>query len=226
MERKDYEEARKYAQRSAMVTEEIINDSKELLSAMGIPVIQSSSEGEALCSIMVRNNDVYAAATQDYDSLLFGCHRLIRNLSITGKKKRGNSYIIINPEIILLKDFLSKLEITQDQLITLGILVGTDYNPGGIKGIGPKKALDLVKKKSTEEIIKEIVWDFPASFEEIFEFLKNPPVTDYKIKFNPPDKEKIKRILCDEHDFSEERIDSGLEKISQEKKQKSLHKFF
>ena len=226
LERKDYEEARKYAQRSAMITEEIITDSKELLSAMGIPVIQASSEGEALCSAMARNGDVYAAATQDYDSLLFGCPRLVRNLSITGKKKRGDSYIIINPEIILLKDFLAKLEITQEQLIVLGILVGTDYNPGGIKGIGPKKALELVKKKNRKEIMNEIIWDFPATFDEIFDFLKNPPVNDYKIEFNPPDKEKIKRILCDEHDFSEERIDSGLEKISEEKKQKSLHKFF
>ena len=77
-----------------------------------------------------------------------------------------------------------------------------------------------------QEIENEIVWDFPATFEEIFEFLKNPPLNDYKIEFNPPDKEKIKKILCDEHDFSEERINSGLEKISQEKKQKSLHKFF
>ena len=226
LERKDYEEARKYAQRSAMITEEIITDSKELLSAMGIPVIQASSEGEALCSAMARNGDVYAAATQDYDSLLFGCPRLVRNLSITGKKKRGDSYIIVNPEIILLKDFLAKLEITQEQLIVLGILVGTDYNPGGIKGIGPRKALEMVKKKNRKEIMNEIIWDFPATFDEIFEFLENPSVNDYKIEFNPPDKEKIKRILCNEHDFSEERIDSGLEKISQEKKQKSLHKFF
>jgi flap endonuclease-1 len=224
--RKDFAEARKHAQRSAMVTEEIIADSKNLLDAMGIPVIQASSEGEALCSAMVRNNDAYAAATQDYDSLLFGCPRLVRNLSITGKKKRGDSYIIINPEILLLKDFLSKLDITQDQLITLGILVGTDYNPGGIKGFGPKKALELVKKRKIKEIKEEIIWDFPATFEEIFDFFKNPPVNEYNIEFRPPDKEKIKRILCDEHDFSEERIDNALQKLSQEKKQKSLHRFF
>ena len=115
LERKDFEEARKQAQRSATVTEEIIKDSKELLDAMGIPVIQASSEGEALCSAMVKNKDVYAAATQDYDSLLFGCPRLLRNLSITGKRKRGDSYIIVNPEIIELQDFLEKLEITKDQ---------------------------------------------------------------------------------------------------------------
>lgn len=228
LERKDYEKARKYAQRAVTVTEDIVNDSKELLKAMGIPVIQAPSEGEALASVMTRKGDVHAVATQDYDSLLFGCPKLIRNLSITGKKKRGDSYILINPELIVLEGVLDNLKINQNQLIILGILVGTDYNIGGVTGFGPKKALDLVKEKKTlKNVMKSVVWEFDVPAEQIFDFFKNPPETKYEIAFNPLDEDKIKNILCDEHDFSEERIDNAIKKLEERTKsdQKSLNRW-
>lgn len=226
LERKDYEAARKFAMRSSTVTEEMLDDSKELLNAMGLPVIQAISEGEALCSIMTKKNDVYATATQDYDSMLFGCPRLIRNLSITGKKKRGEGYVTINPEIILLDEMLKKLQINQNQLIVLGILVGTDYNPGGVTGYGPKKALDLVKeKKSLKPVLSEVVWDFDVSAEEIFNFFKNPEISKYEIEFKDFDEGKIKRILCDKHDFSVERIENALKKMQKDKREEGLDKF-
>ncbi|MFH0832658.1 MAG: flap endonuclease-1 [Candidatus Aenigmatarchaeota archaeon] len=227
LERKDYEAARKFAMRSSTVTEEIINGSKELLSAFGVPVIQAPSEGEALCSVMTRNGDVYATATQDYDSLLFGCNKLVRNLSITGKRKRGTSYVTVNPELLTLDDLLKNLEINQDQLIMLGILIGTDYNPGGVSGYGPKRALELVKaKKTLNEVMKELVWDFDVSAEDIFNFFKHPTVSDYKIEFTEIDENKIKKILCDEYDFSEERVDNVLKKMKREESQEGLGKFF
>ncbi|MFC2143449.1 flap endonuclease-1 [Candidatus Aenigmatarchaeota archaeon] len=228
LKKKDFVSARKYAMRSTSVTDEIINDSKALITAMGIPVIQAKTEGEALCSLMTRNGDVNATATQDYDSLLFGCPKVIRNLSITGRKKRGNDYITIDPEMILLEDVLKKLCLNQEQLITLGILVGTDFNPGGISGIGPKKALTLVKEKGFEEIFSDLEWAFPSSPEEILEFFKNPEKTDYQIAFRDLDEEKIKEILCEEHDFSTERIQNSIEKLKESKKssQKSLNKWF
>jgi len=228
LERKDYEAARKFAQRSATVDEEMIRDSKVLLEAMGLPVIQALSEGEALCSVMAKKGDAHSIATQDYDSLLFGCPRIIRNLSITGKRKRGDSYITINPELISLKDVLEELNINQNQLIILGILIGTDYNLGGVAGFGPKKALDLVRRKKTlKSVLKEIVWDFPASAEDIYEFFKKPLISAYRIKFREFDEEKIKKLLCDEHDFSEERISNAINKLKTAKgEQRSLSKWF
>ncbi len=225
--RGDLEEARKYAQRASELTDEMIRDSKHLLKALGIPAIQAPSEGEALCSLMTRKGDAHATATQDYDSLPFGCPRLVRNLSITGKRRRGKELINVEPEMILLKDVLGKLGINRSQLIILGILVGTDYNPGGISGYGPKKALDLVKKKKTlKAVLAEVVWDFDVSAEEIYDFFRKPLESDYNIEFSETDEEDIKRLLCDEHDFSEERISSALQKLREEKKsQKSLSKW-
>jgi flap endonuclease-1 len=228
LEKKDYEAARKFAKQSATIDEEVIKDSKTLLRAMGLPVIQAPSEGEALCSVMAKRGDVYSIATQDYDSLLFGCPRIIRNLSITGKRKRGDSYITINPEIIVLKEVLESLKISQNQLIIIGILIGTDYNPGGVEGYGPKKALELVRSKKTlKAVLKDIIWDFPVSAEDIYEFFKNPITSDYKLEFRDPDEEEIKKILCDEHDFSEERISNAINKLKTSKlEQRSLSKWF
>ncbi|MEM7826764.1 MAG: flap endonuclease-1 [Candidatus Aenigmatarchaeota archaeon] len=214
LERGDIVEAKKQAQRTAELTDEMIRESKELLDGMGVPIVQAKSEGEAQCAIMCKNKDVYSSASQDADSLLFGSPRLIRNLNITGKRKIRGREIRILPEIIELDEALSRLEITREQLIIVGILVGTDYNLGGVKGFGPKKALAIVKKhKTLENVLKHVEWSFDIDPKEIYEFFKNPSYNKYEIRFKHVDPERIKRILCDEHDFSEKRIDQVIEKL-------------
>jgi flap endonuclease-1 len=213
-----------YAQASSRITDEMIEESKKLLKALGIPCIQAPSEGEAQASFLVLKGDAYAAASQDSDSLLFGCPRLVRNLSITGRRKmpRQEKWIDINPELIELEKVLEELGITREQLIMLGMLVGTDYNPG-IPGFGPKRALAFVKqKKSLKEMLKEIEWNCENDPEEIFNFFLKPRVTeDYEIKFGEIDKEAVKRIMVDEHDFSEERVESNLAKLIEAKRKGS-----
>ncbi|MEM7816804.1 MAG: flap endonuclease-1 [Candidatus Aenigmatarchaeota archaeon] len=216
LERGDVEEAKKMAQRSGELNEEMIEESKELIKAMGIPTIQAKSEGEAQCAIMCKNGDVNFSASQDFDSLLFGSPKMIRNLNITGKRKVGGKEVKISPEIIDLEENLNRLGIKREQIIIIGILVGTDYNPGGIKGIGPKKALELVKRyKTIEEVMKQVDWEFEIDYKDIYEFFLNPEYNEYKDKlaFKQIDVEKIKKILCDEHDFSEERVNQVLERL-------------
>ncbi len=229
LKKEDYESARKYASRSATIDETMVSDSKELLHALGVPVVQAPNEGEALCSLMTRSDDAFAAATQDYDALLFACPRIVRNLSITGRRRRGSDYITINPELVILEDVLESLGINQTQLILLGILVGTDYNLGGVPGFGPKKALARVKEKKTlKNVFDDLPWSFEVTPEEIFEFFKKPQAMEYKLKFNEADETATKRILCGQHDFSVERVDNALAKLAESKKaqQNSLRKWF
>ncbi|MBU5688529.1 MAG: flap endonuclease-1 [Candidatus Aenigmarchaeota archaeon] len=211
-----------YAQASSKLTDEMIDESKKLLKALGIPIVQAPSEGEAQASHMVLKGDAYAAASQDSDSLLFGCPRLIRNLSITGKRKmpRQEKWIDINPELIELENVLKELGITREQLIMIGMLVGTDYNPEGIAGFGPKKALKMVQEKRTlKNLLESIEWRSENDPHEIYNFFLNPKVDDnYEIKFGEIDKEMIKKIMVDEHDFSEDRIESNLNKLLEAKK--------
>lgn len=228
-EREDFVEARKYAQASVRITDAILHDARQLLDAMGVPWIQAPSEGEAQASHMCAKGDAYAVGSQDYDALLFGAPVLIRNLTLTGKRKlpKKNIYVDINIEKIILQETLASLGIGREQLVTIGLLVGTDFCPG-IKGIGPKKALDLVKKTgSLDRVLKEIEWnmDIPAS--EIANIFLKPDVTDdYKLGWQEPNQTQVTKLLCDEHEFSEERVTKALEAVVPRPRQKSLNSFF
>jgi flap endonuclease-1 len=212
------DDARKFAQRAATVNTDIISDAKKLLTLMGIPWVQAPGEGEAQASYMAKKRDVWATASQDFDSLLYGTPIFIRNLSITGRRKlpRKNVYIRIEPEKIELNRFLDTLKINAEQLIDVGILVGTDYNPKGIKGIGPKTALKLVAEHgSLEASIPHIKnADFPYPPQEIKEIFLTPMTTDnYELEWNPPDKKGVLDFLCGERSFDRNRVLKALEKI-------------
>jgi len=215
IERGDYEAARKFAQRSSFIDKQIIEESKDLLFHMGVPVVQAPSEGEAECAHLCIEKKAWAVASQDFDSLLFGTPVLIRSLSYSGKPI----------EMIELHKVLDQNQLNHDQLISIGVLVGTDYNPGGIKGIGPKKALKLIKQKPFKEILKEVQWDFDVDAKHIFEMFKHPNVGDAEIKFSGPDIEKIKNLLCSKHDFSEDDFCPAFGR-AEKAGQKSLSRFF
>ncbi len=215
--RGDLEEARIYAQQTSLLTKDMVEDSKKLLTYLGIPWVQAPSEGEAQAAYMVKKGDAWATASQDYDSLLFGTPRLVRNLAITGRRKlpRKNIYIEVKPELIELKKLLDHYSITREQLIYIGILLGTDYNPEGVKGVGIKTALKLVTElKDLDKILKALKNPaFLVDPHEIVKLFLEPEVTnDYKLEWSAPNKEKVMEFLCEEHSFSEKRVENALER--------------
>jgi len=147
------EVARKYAQATSRLKDYMAEDSKQLLGLMGIPWVQAPSEGEAQAAHLVKRGDADYCASQDYDSLLFGAPRLLRNVTVSGRRKlpRKKVYIEVVPEVVELEQVLKECEITYEQLIDIGILIGTDFNPEGIKGLGPKTALRLIKEHGSLE---------------------------------------------------------------------------
>ncbi|MCW8966270.1 MAG: flap endonuclease-1 [Candidatus Pacearchaeota archaeon] len=242
-----YEEARQdedlvkmksYSSKLLRLDDNMIKESKELLKAMGIMVVQAPSEGEAEAAYLCKENrEVYASVSQDYDSLLFGASRLIRNLTLARRRKTYSGYVEVKPEEIILKDVLKKLEINLEQLICLGIIVGTDYNPKGIPRLGQKKALKLVQEYGIPEeifgVLEEKIADLEEEdrfdWKEIFNLFENHEVKDVDFKFPKIDGNKIKEILVFRHNFSEERVEKQLkrlEKLEHEKKQNSLSKWF
>lgn len=234
----DIEGMKRYSSQLLRLDDEMIKESKELLEAMGIPVVQAPGEGEAEAAYLAKHyNDVYASVSQDYDSLLFGAPRLVRNLTLAKKRKTISGWVEVKPEIIELDRVLNSLEINLDQLICLGIMVGTDYNPKGIPGIGQKKALQIVQKykqpvlifKSVQDKIDALDEDDWFDWKEIFEIFHKPDVKEAEFEFGSIDDEKVKKILVNDHDFSEERVSKQLDKLKEVKekqKQKGLEKWF
>lgn len=233
----DLEGMKRYSSQLTRLNEEMINESKELLEAMGIAIIQAPGEGEAEAAFLAKKQEIYASASQDYDSLLFGAPRLVQNLTLARKRKTSTGYVEINPEIIELERVLNYLEINLDQLICLGILVGTDYNPRGIPGIGPKKALQLVRQykqpvlifKEVEEKLMSLPEEEQFDWKEIFKLFHKANVNEEEISFPKENPEKIKEILVDRHDFSADRVEKQLQRLKdfkEKNKQKGLDKWF
>jgi flap endonuclease-1 len=234
----DLSSMRRYSQQLSRLNDKMIEESKELLEAMGIAVVQAPGEGEAEAAYLCKINDeIFASASQDYDSLLFGAPRLIQNLTLASKRKTFSGYVEVKIQLIELEKVLNYLEIDLDQLICLGILIGTDYNPKGIPGIGQKRALEIVKRhkspvlifKSVEEQIMSLPEEDRFEWKEIFRLFHQANVENIPFEFKKINEDKIKEILVKRHDFSEERVEKQLEKLrkfQEESKQKGLEKWF
>ena len=229
----DIEDMKRYSSQLIRLDDKMIEEAKELLCALGICVVQAPGEGEAEASYLSRKSGIYGVVSQDYDSLVFGAPILIRNLTVSKKRKTPSGYVEVKPEKIVLTNLLSELKIDLDQLISLAIIVGTDYNPKGIPRIGQKKALKIVQDfKTPEKIfeslgdkIKELSPEDKFDWKVIFSLFRAPKTNDFDIKFPQIDLDKIKEILVVRHGFSEERVNNQLEKLTNLKKiknQKSL----
>ncbi|MEM4318495.1 MAG: flap endonuclease-1 [Candidatus Pacearchaeota archaeon] len=232
-EKGEIEEAAKYAKMTAKLTSDMVEEAKKLIEAMGLCYVQAPSEGEAQAAFMTRKDkSIYAVASQDYDSLIFGATRLILNLTLAKKRKLASGAVVqVNPQLVMLDEVLNNLHIDYDMLVSLAILIGTDFN-AGVKGIGPIKGLKLIRQfKNPYELFKWVEKNFTIDFDwqEIFQIFKKPNVKkDFTYSFGKPNKQKLIELLCNKHDFSEERVISAFEKLEKEKEkssQESLGKF-
>lgn len=211
------EEILRAAKMSTRLTDDVIRHGQELLTLMGIPWIQAPSEGEAQAAWMCSDGMVWSVASQDWDSILFGSPRLVRNLTIAGKRRIASTGAMhdVVPELVELKKVLSDLGMTREQLVAMAMLIGTDFNPGGIRGIGPKNALKIVKEeKSLEKIIakaeEKSKWNGPDPKELLDFFLSPPHEKNLKLEASPLQAAKLRRMLVDDFEFGAQRIDKAI----------------
>ena len=198
----------------------ILESSKKLLDYMGIPYVQAKGEGEAQGAYMVEQGDAWAVASQDYDCLLFGAPRIIRNLTLSGG--------LSNLEYLELQKVLEDIDLTREQLIDVALMVGTDFNEG-IHGIGAKTGLKLIRNNSLEDIlVQKGITEVNVEPDELRDIFLNHEVnTDYKIKFKSAKKDQLVEFMCEEHGFSESRVLNVTEKLKKlSSTQKSLEDWF
>jgi flap endonuclease-1 len=200
---------------TSRLTREMVQEARELLQLLGVPVVQAPGEGEAQAAFMAARGDAWAAASKDYDALLFGAPRLLRFLTIRGREflPSKGTFRRLTPEVIVTGSLLAHLGISAEQLVDLAILVGTDFNDG-VKGIGPKKALRLVRTFGHLEDVPQEVRAQVPEFPAVREIYRSPPVTsDYALAFGEPDEPGLLRFLCDERGFSRDRVLAAVERL-------------
>ena len=208
----DLETAYAKATMTSRLTRDMVAEARELLRLLGLPTIQAPSEGEAQAAYMASTGRVWAAASKDYDTLLFGAPRLLRFLTISGKEflPSKGAFRPLVPEVLELEAELRRWGITRDGLIDLAILVGTDFNDG-VHGIGPKKALALVQRHERIEQMPAEIRDAIGDVAALRDIYRRPEVTDEIVmEFDDPDIDGIVRFLCDERQFSRERVTDAL----------------
>ena len=226
------EDARKYAQQTTSMKDGMIQDSKHLLDLFGIPYVQAPSEGEATAALLTTTGQADVAASQDFDSILFGAKKLVRNFTNSGRRKlpNRNTYIEIEPEIIDYQKNLVELGITREQLIDVGILIGTDFNPDGFERIGPKTAIKMIKEHGRLEDVQQIQEQLKQiDYNAIRKIFLKPEVANVdKIEFDEIRYDDIIDYMSNERSFSRDRVNSSLNRLkkSLEKKSQTLEKWF
>ena len=223
LEGENKELARQIALSREYMWQNIILESKQLLSALGVPYIESPASAESQCAYLVKEKVTDYSNSQDFDSLLFGCPFLLQDFSKSLRRKiQGKwKYQKIIPQKINLQKNLKNLGINIFQLVDIGILIGTDYFPG-IDGLGPKKALTLVRKhRKIEQVItnENNNYDFgkltPELIKKVRKIFLFPIVNENieEITWNPPDKSNVFSQLCENHFLNQERVRNNLDKF-------------
>ncbi|KAH3772589.1 flap endonuclease 1-like [Dreissena polymorpha] len=211
----DAENIEKFNRRLVKVTKQHNEECKELLKRMGIPYIDAPCEAEAQCAALVKSGKVWATGTEDMDSLTFGSSVVLRHLTFSEARKMP------------IKEYhyskiLEGLELSQEEFIDLCILLGCDYCES-IRGIGPKRAIDLIKQhKSIDEIVKHLdtkKYTVPEDwmYKEARELFKNPEVADpdtLELKWSEPNEEELIEYMVSQKGFNEDRIRSGIKKLT------------
>ncbi|NLX48762.1 MAG: flap endonuclease-1 [Methanospirillum sp.] len=220
----DEAEAYRQARSATRIDDAVIASSQRLLDYLGVPWLVAPSEGEAQAAWMAAEGSVSYAVSQDYDSLLFGAPDLARNITISGRRRLRGRTIAVEPERIRLAEVLEGLGVTREELVEVGILVGTDFNPG-IRGVGPKTALKLVREGRFATVLDERIPGFDPR--PIREFFLDPPVTnEFMLDWRPPDPEGLREMLCHEYSFSVERVNGALERLGVSAGQRTLDQWF
>ena len=223
IEEKNFDKAQAIATGKEFMWINAIQESKKLLGYMGVPYIDSPSSAEAQCVQLAKAGIVDVVVSQDYDSVVLGCPTLIRNLSKSRKRKIQNRWqtMKVNVEKIDLRENLKSWGVDIFQLVDMAILIGNDFNQG-VRGIGPKNALNLIRQHgNVESVVKRNrdKYDFTGLnktlIDEVREIFLFPEVITKHSDFNwnYPKIDKLTEFLCEDHHLNKKRVEDNAVKL-------------
>jgi len=202
-ERGDAVEAARLEARTQRLTDVILETTRGLLARLDVPVVDAPAEGEAQAAYMARRGDADYVGSEDYDTLLFGAPRTLRQLTSKG-----------DPELMDLDATLDRHDISLEQLIDVAVLCGTDFNPG-VDGVGPKTALRAITDHGDLwTAIEAEGWQVPEA-DRVRELLRNPAVTDeYQLDLSlDPDVAAARSYVIEEWGVDADEVERGFERV-------------
>jgi len=207
----DMAAAKKLGPQTAEYNREMVAETKRLFDCMGLTWLEAPMEAEGASAVRCKRGEVGAVASQDWDTLLYGSPVMVRNLTAHGTRKFGR---VMQAERIVLSEMLGELGITHEQLVDLGIMIGTDFHPG-FKGIGPKTGLKLIREHGNLEAVAEVKGhEVPENISEIRSlFLEHPVGPDPLPESTKAVEEDMRGFLQDERGFSEQRMRRALDRL-------------
>ncbi|QCJ46645.1 flap endonuclease-1 [Haloprofundus sp. MHR1] len=214
-ERGDHIEVARLEARTQRLTSLIQRTSRELLDLLDVPYVEAPAEGEAQASYMARRGDADYVGSEDYDTLLFGAPLTLRQLTSSG-----------NPELMDLDATLEEHDLTYEQLVDVGILCGTDFNPG-VDGIGPKTALKLVREHGDLFSVLEARGEHVEFADRIRDLFLDPPVTD-EYEFDTdldPDFSAARAYVTEEWEVDADEVERGFDRIDDALSQTGLDRW-
>lgn len=214
----DTETARTKAQQTTRLDSNMIAESKNLLDLLGIPWVDAPSEGEAQVASLLNQGMVDYGASQDFDTILFGASKLVRNLTLSGRRKlpKQQKWVEVSPEIIDTEKSFQNLGLNREQLVDVAILMGTDFNPG-IDGIGPKKGLKLLQEFGNAEDALDKLGKEIENLDEVRSLFLDHPIVEFTPEWNTPNAESTLSYLCSDYSFNKNRVEKALEKYVEAK---------
>ncbi|RDI72916.1 flap endonuclease-1 [Halopelagius longus] len=214
-ERGDSVAAARLEARTQRLTATIHETTRGLLERLDVPMVEAPAEGEAQASYMAKRGDADYVGSEDYDTLLFGAPYTLRQITSKG-----------DPELMDLEATLSNLDVTQEQLIDVAILCGTDFNEG-LSGVGPKTALKEVKEHGDLWGVLEAREAYIENADRVRGLFVDPPVTD-EYEFDTdidPDIDAARAYVTEEWGVAADEVERGFERIEEAAVQTGLDRW-
>ncbi|KAK9479519.1 PIN domain-like protein [Lipomyces japonicus] len=211
------EQLDKFSRRTVRVTKEQNEEAKKLLKLMGIPYVNAPCEAEAQCAALAKAGLVYAAASEDMDTLCFSSPVLLRHLTFSEQRKLPITEVELSKA-------LEGLEMPIEQFIDLCILLGCDYCEP-VRGVGPATAVKLIKEHKNLDGVVEYIKAHPDSrykipedwpYQDARQLFLNPEIVDpstVELKWEAPDVDGLIEFLVKNKGFSEERVRTGAARL-------------
>ncbi|KAL8126113.1 hypothetical protein AgCh_013413 [Apium graveolens] len=124
----------------------MIKEANILGMALGIPCIISLEEAEAQCALLNSESLCDGCFTSDSDIFLFGARTVYRDICL------GEGGYVVCYEM---NDIETKLGFGRNSLITLALLLGSDYTPG-VHKLGQEAACQIVKSIGECNVLQRV----------------------------------------------------------------------